>query len=248
LNGDLLYVLNAGGAVGDSDNITGFRFDAGGLTAIAGSTRSLSASNTGPAQVSFTSGGDVLIATEKSTGIIDTFTVGADGLVESQKMFASPVPTPFGFAAGRKSRIFVSEANAGVADGSSVSSCQVSIDGSLTTISGSIPTEQSAACWVVLTRNERFAYASDTGSGIITGYRVAPDGSLQLLNANGITGVIGAGSAPIDLALSRDSGYFYSLNSRSHSISAFHVNADGSLNPMTGVSGIPASADGLAAQ
>src|SRR5713101_5024322 len=40
---DLLYVLNAGGAVGDHDNITGFRVgDDGHLTPVAGSTRPLS--------------------------------------------------------------------------------------------------------------------------------------------------------------------------------------------------------------
>src|SRR5262245_23834812 len=55
LHHDLLYVLNAGGAIGGEDNITGFQFDAGKLVAITGSTRTLSAASTGPAQVSFTS-------------------------------------------------------------------------------------------------------------------------------------------------------------------------------------------------
>jgi len=247
LRDDLLYVLNAGGAAGGSDNITAFHFDSGSLLHIPGSTRALNAGNTGPAQVSFTSDGDVLVVTEKATNIIDTFTVGDDGFVNGRKTFISPVPTPFGFATGRHGRIFVSEAGGGP-NASSVSSYEVSDDGDVAAISQSVSTRQTAACWVVLTRNERFAYASNTGSGTITGYRVAPDGSLELLDADGITGNIGAGSAPIDIALTRNSGFLYTLNSGTGTLSAFRVNADGSLETLAGVNGIPAGANGLAAE
>ena len=59
-SGNLLYVLNAGGAVGGTDEITGFTVGANGtLTPIPGSTQSLCAANTGPAQVSFNADGDV---------------------------------------------------------------------------------------------------------------------------------------------------------------------------------------------
>ena len=248
LHRNLLYVLNAGGAMGGADNITGFLFAYGKLTHCPGSTRALSASNTGPAQVSFTRNGDVLVVTEKATGVINTFTVGGDGLVDKHKMFASPVPTPFGFAVGHESRLFVSEANGGAADASSVSSYEVSDEGDLTSISSVVPTMESAACWVVLTRNERYAYASNTGSGTISGFGVSKDGALQLLNADGITGRIGAGTKPIDLALTRDSRYLYSLNSGDGTLSAFRVNANGSLAALPGLSGIPAGANGLAAR
>lgn len=248
LHRNLLYVLNAGGGAGDADNITGFIFAFGKLFRYPGSTRALSAANTGPAQVSFTRDGDVLVVTEKATGVIDTFTVGDDGLVDDHKMFASPVPTPFGFTVGREGRIFVSEANGGAANASSVSSYEVSDDGDLATISGSVPTTETAACWVVLTRNERYAYASNTGSGTLSGYRVSNDGALQLLNADGITGTTGAGSKPIDLALTRDSRYLYSLNSGNGTVSAFRVNANGSLQALPGLSGLPAGANGLAAR
>ena len=249
LHNNLLYVLNAGGAVGDQDNITGFIFVSGKLLHGPGSTQALSANNTGPAQVSFTREGDTLIVTEKATGVIDTFTVGDDGLVNNHKTFASPVPTPFGFAVGKEDRIFVSEANGGAANASSVSSYDVSENGGLASISASVPTAQSAACWVVLTRDQRFAYTSDTGSGTISGYRVNREGELQLLNANGVTGTTGgATSKPIDMALSRDSRYLYSLNSGNGTISAFRVNGNGSLLPLPGLSGIPKGANGLAAQ
>ena len=248
LHRNLLYVLNAGGAAGAHDNITAFLFAFGKLTHCPGSTRALSADNTGPAEIAFTRNGDVLVVTEKATGVIDTFTVGDDGLVDDHKMFASPVPTPFGFAVGGADRIFVSEAKGGAADAGSVSSYEVSNDGDLAAISSAVPTTETAACWVVLTRDERYAYASNTGSGTLSAYRVGPDGSLQLLNSDGITGTTGAGSKPIDLALSRDSRYLYSLNSGNGTITAFRVEANGSLQALPGLSGLPADANGLAAR
>lgn len=245
---NLVYVLNAGGAVGDKDNITGFTFAAGQLTPLAQSTRALSAAKTGPAQVAFTREGDVLVVTEKATGVIDTYTVGDDGLVTDQQLFASPVPTPFGFAVGREGRIFVSEANGGAANASSVSSYSLSDEGDITAITSAAATHQSAACWVVLTRNERFAYASNTGSGTLSGYRVSRTGALALLNADGITATTGAASKPIDLALTRGSRFLYSLNSGDGSITGFRVNDDGSLTAVPRVTGLPAGANGLAAE
>ena len=245
---NLVYVLNAGGAAGDSDNITGFTFAAGQLTPLAQSTRALSAAKTGPAQVAFTREGDVLVVTEKVTGVIDTYTVGDDGLVTDQQLFASPVPTPFGFAVGREGRIFVSEANGGAANASSVSSYSLSDEGDITAITSAVATHQSAACWVVLTRNERLAYASNTGSGTISGYRVSRTGALSLLQADGITATTGVANKPIDLALTRGSRFLYSLNSGDGSITGFRIADDGSLVAVPRVTGLPAGANGLAAE
>ena len=65
--GRLVYVLNAG-----SDNVTGFLLNnTGDLTAIPGSTRPLSGTGTGPAQVGFHPRGSQLVVTEKATNKID---------------------------------------------------------------------------------------------------------------------------------------------------------------------------------
>ena len=50
------------------------------------------------------------------------------------------------------------------------------------------------------------------------------------------------------MALSANSRYLYSLNSRNGTLSAFRVNANGSLQTIPGLSGIPAGANGLAAR
>jgi 6-phosphogluconolactonase len=115
-------------------------------------------------------------------------------------------------------------------------------------ISGSVATGQTAACWVVVTKNGRFAYTTNTGSGTISGYRVARNGGLTLLTPGGATGVIGAGSGPTDLVLSRNSETLLSLNPPIGTIQVFAVRADGSLVRGDAVQGISASATGLAAR
>jgi 6-phosphogluconolactonase len=241
LRHNLLYVLNAGGGVGDVDNITAFVFANGKLLALPDSTRALSASNTGPAQVSFTRDGDNLIVTERLTSLIDTFVVDDDGLAGSHKTFQSAGAIPFGFDVGRNDRVFVSEAQ-----NSTASSYSVSPDGNLEVISGAVPTKQAAACWLITSRNGRFIYTANTGTGSISGFRVNHDGSLSLLTADGRTGVTGDRSHPVDLAQSHDGRFLYNLANGNGTIVGFRVKPDGSLDPVTVASGIPTSAAGLA--
>jgi 6-phosphogluconolactonase len=243
LHRNLLYVLNAGGLVGDADNVTAFLFSHGELSPLADSTRPLSAANTDPAQISFSRDGNVLVVTEKATSVIDTFTVNDDGLVDEHQQFASVGQTPFGFAF-RRDILIVSEAFSGAVNASAVSSYELVDDGSLQVISPSVPTTETAACWVVVTRNGHFAYVSNTGSGTLSGYGVSPDGGLSLLDPDGVTAVTGPG--PIDMGLSVNSRFLYSLNSGDGTISAFRVNHDGSLSSLPGVAGIPSGANGLA--
>jgi 6-phosphogluconolactonase (cycloisomerase 2 family) len=246
---NLLYVLNAGGSVGASDTVTGFVVQSGGtLTPIPGSTRPLSAAATGPAQIEFNSDGDVLVVTEKATNLIDTYTVDSAGLPSGPNTQVSVGTTPFGFAFGKRNQVFVSEAAGGAQDESSVSSYTVADDGTLKVISGAVGTTETAACWVVVSNDGRFAYTTNAGSGSVSAYRVAFDGRLQLLDRNGRTGLTGRGSAPIDMALSNDGRNLYTLNSGNETISAFRVKDDGGLARLKTLTGLPASANGLAAR
>jgi 6-phosphogluconolactonase len=243
VKGSLLYVLNAGDA-SNAGNITGFRILGDGeLHAISGSTRPLSADSVGPAEVRFSPNGRLLIVTEKNTNLIDTYTVEASGLATGPATHPSSGQTPFGFAA-RGNRLFVSEAFGGAADASAVSSYHVGHDGSLEAISASVPTTETAACWVVVTPNGKYVYATNTGSASVSGFRVGPNGSLRLLDADGKTGT--TGGAPADAVLA--AGFLYTNDGAGHDISAFAVNADGSLTPITGATGLPSGAVGLAAR
>jgi 6-phosphogluconolactonase len=239
----LVYVLNAGG----SGNISGFRLDVhGGLHPLPSSTRPLSTSASDPAQIAFGPDGTTLAVTEKATSRISTYDVSEDGLPSGPNAQPSAGATPFGFAFDRHGTLVVSEAFGGAPGASALSSYRLAGNGTLQVISESVGTTQTAACWVVITGDGRFAYTTNTGSGNISGYLLGKDGSLSLLSAGGVTGVTGA--APIDLALSRGDRYLYSLNSGSATISAFRVESDGSLAALAGVSGVPAGANGLAAR
>ena len=246
---DLLYVLNAGGALGGSDTITGLVVGSHGtLSPLANSTQFLSAGNTGPAQISFSPNGRFLAVTEKATNLIDTWHVGRNGLASNFVANLSEGATPFGFAFGKRDLLIVSEAAGGAADASSMSSYLLEDDGTLQVVNSEVPTTETAACWVVVTNDGRFAYTTNAGSGTVSGYRIGFDGRITLLDADGVTGNTGAGSGPIDMAVSNDSRYLFTLNSGNDTISTFRVHADGSLSPLPGASGIPAGANGLAAR
>jgi 6-phosphogluconolactonase len=239
----LVYVLNAGGTA----NIKGFRLTRNrDLSPLAGSTRPLSTGAPGPAQVSFDPRGRTLVVTEKDTNLIDTYNVNRHtGRASGPNSQASAGQTPFGFAFDPRGHLIVSEAFGGAADQSAVSSYSVD-DGIIDPITPSAATTETAACWIVVTKDGRFTYTTNTGSGSISGYRIGRGGELSLLDADGVTGVTGPG--PIDMALSRGSRFLYSLNSGDGTISGFRVQADGGLSSIGGASGLPTGANGLAAR
>lgn len=245
----LLYVLFAGGTVGSTDGIAGFRISLdGALSPIPGSTRPLSAVQTAPAQISFSPDGAFLVVTEKATNHILTFPVDADGAAGNPLIFPSAGVTPFGFAFGKHDQLLVSEAFGGAPDAGVVSSYSLDGDGSLAETDPRVATNETAPCWVVVTNDGRFAYATNTGSGTVSGFDIARDGGLTLLDADGITASTGTGSGPIDMDLSRDGRNLYTLNGRGGTISEFRLNADGGLIPVGTVDGLPAGANGLVAR
>lgn len=243
-HGDLLYVLNAG----ESGNISGFEIDDdGSLSPLDGSTQPLSNGGVGPApgpaQISFSPDGNTLVVTEKATNLIDTYEV-EDGIASGPVTHTSAGATPFGFAFGRRDHLIVSEAFGGAPGASAMSSYKLD-DDELEVISASIETTQTAACWVVISKNGKYAYTTNTGSGSISSYRIGNNGSLTLLNAT--AGLTGDGSSPIDVAISNNGRYLYSLNAGNQTISAFRIKEDGSLVSLGTVS-VPAGAVGLAAR
>lgn len=241
----VLYVLNAGG----TNNISGFRVgEWGKLTPITGSSKPLSAGATAPAQIEFDRSGELLVVTEKATNKISVYQVEGE-VAQGPFVRDSVGMTPFGFAFDRRGNLIVSEAFGGAPNASALSSYDVNTnDASLRTISASVGTNQTAACWVVVTKDGRYAYTTNTGSGSISGYRVTRAGMLSLLDADGRTAVTGAGSGPTDAALSRSGRFLYVLNAANGTISGFRVGADGSLGEVNSVGGLAAGATGLVAR
>src|SRR2546430_12642813 len=155
VHGNVLYVLNAGG----TGNISGFAVGtSGALTAIAGTTRPLSGSNVGPAQVSFSPDGRRLVVTEKNTNQLDVYAVDANGVASGPTTTASAGGTPFGFSFGHRNELFVSEATG------SASSYELDATGGVSLVSGAVLTHQGAPCWAVVTNDGRIGFTGDRKS------------------------------------------------------------------------------------
>jgi 6-phosphogluconolactonase (cycloisomerase 2 family) len=246
---NLLYVLNAGGSAGGSDSISGFSVGSDGkLTPITDSTRPLSDISTGPAQIQFNTDADVLVVTEKATDTIDTYTLDGNGIPSDPNPQPSSGMTPFGFAFGKRDQLILSEAAGGATDQGSLSSYVVDQDGTLTLVSSSVATTETAACWVVVSNDGRLAYTTNAGSGSVSAFRVDFDGELSLLDRNGKAALTGRNSTPIDMALSNDGRNLYTLNSGNATIGVFQVDRKGGLERLRSLRNLPVSANGLAAR
>jgi len=244
VHGRILYVLNAGG----SGNITGFFIRGNGrLSPIPHSTQHLSNDGVGaapgPAQVSFSPDGRQLVVTEKASNLILTYDVRRSGQATAPNSNSSEGMTPFGFDFTPWGTLIVSEAFGGAANASAASSYNLS-HGQLQTVSSSVPTHQTAACWVIVTPDGKYAYTTNTGSSSVSGYAVNPNGSLDLLDADGRTGETGDGSSPIDAIISSDGQTLYVLSGGSNIVTTFHIAADGSLINLGHVS-VPAGSVGI---
>lgn len=242
LAGRRLYVLHDGAA----STVTGFTIGPhGGLDSIPGAERGLPNAAPDVAQVAASPDGTRLVVTEKAANTIVTFAIHQDGALGDPVETASAGMTPFGFAFDRRGTLIVSEAAGGAPAASALSSYRPAAAG-WAVVTASAGTTETAACWVAVSPSGAYAYTTNTGSASISGYRVRHDGSLALLDSDGVTGSTGAG--PLDLAFSRNGRYVYSLNGVGRSLSAFRVESDGSLVPVSTVTGLPATANGLVAR
>lgn len=258
----LLYVLNAANANPQAAaNVTGFRVDdRGKLHPIAGSTRPLSTAHPNPAQVQIDPSGHFLVVTEKLTNLIDVYRIHEDGSLSALTSFASTGLYPFGMAfnPARPQELIIDD---GFGVGGSpplgaVTAYQLT-HGTISVINGPVIDNQIAPCWMVITRDGRFAYTSNADSHTISGFRIQANGAISLLNADGATGSTPADTFPLEEGLSRDGRYLYVLDSRlllsppgAATISGFQIHHNGSLTPVIDPAQftLPFSAIGLAAE
>lgn len=241
--GNLLYVLNA---YGDNVNITGFRIkNNGALVPIAGSTLPLSSELPVPTQIGFTPDGKNLYVTEKIANIIDTYNVGANGLPAGPIAQASAGGSPFGFAFDNAGHIVISEIA-----GSGASSYSWSSDGSLQVITDHVPDFGKAACWTVITNNasfpQQYAYITNTHSDTVSGYAIAADGSISLVNPDGKTAILPRGAYPLDMLIDRDNKYLYVLNGHLPGVTGYSIQSDGNLVQIQDLRGTPGTSWGVA--
>jgi len=238
--GNMVYVVNAG-----DGKVAGFHVSENGqLSPIAGGVSRLSQAGAAPGEISFNPEGDTLYISEKSTNRISVYSLDASGAISGRDWIASPGATPFGFAFGRRGKLFVSEAQGGALGGSTVSSYLTGDDGYPSVISAAVPTFQTAACWVGTSWDGKFVYTGNAGSDTITGYRAFDGGQVSILNATGVSGRMPSGAGAVDLAT--DAGHLYVLGNKKGLIVSFDIDADGKLRRADAVSGLPTTATGIA--
>lgn len=232
----LLYVVNGGG------NIAGFKISGDGqLASIPGSTQPLSRGDAGPAEILFQPDGSHLVVTEKNTNKICTFKVNSTGVAEAALINPSYSETPFGFVFAGDNQLIITNAYGGGATQSVITSLNIGING-VTSISSAVPTLQTSACWVTLTKDQEYAFATNAMSGTISSLHIGDKNKLELVDA----AVAKTGTSPTDIILSGNAAFVYNMNSVSHSISQFEVLPKGRLSSLGEVAGMPAGAAGLA--
>jgi 6-phosphogluconolactonase len=270
----LVYVLNDGelsqDIFGIAPTIAGFFLDDNGkLHPIPNSTRVTGAPDASPADIVFSPDGKWLIITDKFSGIfIHVLHVDEDATTHEAASYVANTPSPFGMDFTRDNILAVVEANASVVDGrrigvnngSSTSSYRLNEDGTLERISVAVPTHQTVACWVRFTPDGRFAYVTNTGSGNVSSYQVSKEGELSLLAS--VAADAGSPFAePTDVAITPDGKFLYIISSmgaekqfilpippNAGEVRGFSIGEDGSLTPVTTVSGFPISIAGLVAR
>lgn len=246
VSGGTVYVVNQGdpAATPVGASITGFTVKGDALEAIPGSTQPLSSTgDVHPTDIQFTPDGGYVVVAERNLSKVDTFKI-VGGVAQPGNFQASAGMQPFAFAFSPEGFLLVAEVGTGAAGASSVSSYAISDAGVLTNITPHLATLQSAACWIVMAGGH--AYIANAASANITGIDVAETGALALHDSSGITAQTGTGA--IDLAVSPDHGYLYSLAGGTHEIHIFEINADGSLTAQPTLSGAPQFAAGLVAR
>ena len=222
VHGNLVYVANAGDG---GSNYTGFTLNPGGhLRALADSTVPLP-DGSSPGDVLFNGDGTRLVGARVGTSLIDSFTVGGDGLLTAAA--ASPFPAqglgPFGseFRPTDPTQLFVSNAhNVGAGTGT-ISAFNDAADGTLTSIGSSpFPDSQTAPCWVEISHNGQILFTVNTASNSISRFAIAADGSLSLL---GSTPLATAHAGAEDARLGPNGNTLWVVDTGARAITAFAV-------------------------
>jgi 6-phosphogluconolactonase len=241
-HGSLVYVVNEAA----SSSVVGFWLLDGKLTRIPQSLRFLSENGAGAASIAFSPDGTHLIVTERTSNLIDAFTVFPDGTLSAMTENPSIGPGAFAAIFAPDGAVLVSETGSSAPDSSAISSYALQSNNNLetnhlATISASVPTLGAANCWNAVTPDGRFVYASNSGSSSISGFAIGSKGALKALSGT-IVGTNPPGATNLDIGISADGLFLYSLNAGTGDIGAFAINpTTGELTNLGTFGSLPAS-------
>jgi 6-phosphogluconolactonase (cycloisomerase 2 family) len=226
VHGNHAYVLNALGG----GTLSGYRISGGRVSPIPGASRSLGLGTTAatpftgtPGQVTFSPDGRSLFVTTKgASNAVDVFAVHPDGTVSATPTVNTLAgDVPFAVAFDRNGNALVSEAGP-----NAVATFSLGSGGVLTQLAVA-DTGQMATCWVV--RDGRYFYASNAGSGSVSGYSVGSSGGLT---AHGNTST---DAGTVDAAAAGNGRFLYVQTGGSGIVDEFAVGGGGALTSIGSV-------------
>jgi 6-phosphogluconolactonase len=236
------------------------------------------------AAIGFSPSGHQLVVTIRGlpapNGVIDVFSVDWHGAAGPAVGHQAPTPNPFGFSFAGQNNLLVSDAGfvatpsgsaANPSDSEpnpgdpsqffgSATSFSLSPSGNLR-FKGEFPSGGRAACWLVVSKDGRYAFVTNTlaspagspagigsGQGAVSTYAISRHGVLTLLSQTNVS----PGGFPGDEALSSDGKFLYVLDPAiiipgpSH-IDAYRIGSGGSLTHIQSVADaiLPNSVSGL---
>jgi len=233
VHGSALYALNAR----DGGSVQGFLRIGAALVKVPAWHRDLGLNpaqtpefTSTPGQVAFTPDGSKLIVTTKGNGSdIDVFTIGRLGGLSAPVVNADPGNVPFAISFDTVGHLAVAEAGP-----SAVATFTVRSDGTLSLVNR-VATGQKATCWIAADGSA--FYASNAGSGTLSGYSDDGSGTLQPL------GTTATDAGTVDAAATPDGQYLYAQAGANGIVDEYRVTPGGSLTPIGSVT-VPGAAGG----
>jgi 6-phosphogluconolactonase (cycloisomerase 2 family) len=226
--GSLVYVLNENAVLNavTHGTVSGFTLDRQGhLTPIPGSTRQISG-GFNSAAIQFNQSGSVLTVTHRNSifafggapnGTISTWHVDSSTGLLGPEVVTPAIGSgaPFGLAYTNRDQLLV--ANNGTFEGGIGSTSAYDVDKQSAAVTARDDKfSGSVTCWVTITNNNQFAYATSVGppgpvslEGSVAGFRITPDTHLIPLF---IQPTLGGGG--LDLDTSVNSQYLFILTSK----------------------------------
>jgi 6-phosphogluconolactonase (cycloisomerase 2 family) len=245
-SGSSLYVLNSGGA----GSVVAFHVTPfGNLQQIPNSTAFLSANATGGSSISVSPDGLTVAVVERLANNIDTFHVNANGTLSTAVVNASPGAGAFSATFAPGGNLIVSETGPATAtEGSAISSYTVPANGKLVPVTQSLSADGGANCWNAISPDGKHVYVSNAGTSTIAGFNIGQGGALTPI-AGTIVGSNPSGSTNLDIAISNDGKFLFSLNGEVGAVGVFAIRPDGTLEELTQAGGLPPAAgfNGIAA-
>lgn len=242
MSGDILYTAHLGTSVFFcyECDYRGFRFDreTEDLIPIPDSVIPLPLNPPGFAlAIQFAPDGKTMIGTRFSENKIDSFQLDEEtGLLTPSpgSPYSAEDNQPIGFAFSPidPSLLFVS--NVVELDEKPGTMSSYSIDYSNGVVSaipgGPYSTDgEGAACWVALPSHGQDLYTTNTRTDSITHYKVNELGELTFVSNVQVPNVDGTNDEPLDMVITSDDKFLFTVNGGVPGLVGFHINDDGSL-------------------